>query len=246
MRKISTAWMYFVVTLTLPVGYAVALVIHVLGRPFDPYANATHFWVSSWCFQYLRSWPGWRARVIGAHLLPKGPCVLVANHQSMADILALMGLPTNFKFVSKGALFRIPLLGFIMKLMRYVPLERGRHSSMTAMMDRCAALLRAQQKILVFPEGTYAPRGYRLAFKRGAFKLALDHQVPVVPIVLTGTRQLIDEDGPTFGPRADISIEVKAPILFEGRDEDLTALIQEKYLAWLGEALQPEPNESRR
>ena len=238
MRWASTLWLWTLVALTLPIGYLLAVVLLGVSAPFDPHRRAAHHFVNTWCHTYLHLWPGWRVRVTGRDRLPRGPCVLVANHQSMADILALMGLRYPFKFVSKASLFRIPFVGWMMRRLQYVALERGKLPSMQDMVAKCDGLLDAGQSVLIFPEATYAVGATRLPFKRGAFRLAQKHQVPLVPIVVKGTTGLVKEDGPWFETRAAVTIEVMEPLApppLDGDDERWMHEVEQRYAAWLGQ-----------
>lgn len=220
MKYLVTVWFWVVFGLTALPSYVVGLGLWLVTLPFDANRRVLHAYVCRWCFQYLRAWPGWRVRVEGRELLPEGPCVLVANHQSMADILAAMGLFHPFKFVAKSSLFKIPLVGWMMSLMRYVRVERGRPQSMREMLDVCRGWLRRGMPVLIFPEGTYAQGGRLLPFRRGAFRLALEEGVPVVLVVLQGTTELVEGDGPWMNPRARVSIRVLPPVRPEGFDGD--------------------------
>jgi 1-acyl-sn-glycerol-3-phosphate acyltransferase len=171
--------------------------------------------------------------------LPQEPCVIIANHQSMADIIAMLGLYYPFKFVSKASLFKVPILGWLMKMARYVSVERGRPKSMHEMMEECRRWLRAGMSVMIFPEGTYATDGQLLPFKAGAFVLAIEEKVPIAPVVVEGTPQLIFEDGPWLSPRADIRVTVMEPMLPETLGSDAEALatkVREQYIAWTARA----------
>lgn len=205
---VATAWLALVLAVTFPLGYALGVLLLAVTAPFDRERRWVQRFLSAWCHGWLRAWPGWRVTVTGRERIPAGACVLIANHQSMADILALMGLGVSFKFVSKASLFAVPFLGWIMRQMRYVPLRRGSHTSAEAMMRACDRLLEAGERVLLFPEGTYAPVPRRLPFRRGAFLLAQARGVPLVPVVLHGTSDLVFEDGPWFSPRSDVRVDV--------------------------------------
>lgn len=236
MRWLSTAWFYLVLVITFPLGWAVGLVIFALTWAFDPHRHLLHRFLSAFCHQYLRVWPGWRVRVTGAENLPKGPCVLIANHQSMVDILAMMGVPCEFKFVSKIELFSVPMLGFMMKRLRYVALDRKALRSPEQLFAACGALIDAGEKVLIYPEGTYASGAQRLPFRRGAFRLAQLKQVPVVPVVIHGTKELVFEDGPTFAPRSNVRIEVMPampPPAAEASLDDFVRDVESRYACWL-------------
>lgn len=237
MHWLSTAWFWIVVLLTLPPGYVVCLLLEPLVAPKgDRHRHWLMHFVNTWCHDYLSIWPLWRARVEGVEQLPEGPCVMVANHQSITDVLALMGLPKPFHFVSKASLFEVPLVGAMMRRLGHVPLQRGSTASTDAMMKACDALLADGESVLVFPEGTYAPEPKRLPFKRGAFLLAKRHDVPLVLVLLQGTSDLAHHDGPVFSFRSDVRVRVMA-VERPPADLDDAAWansVAERYRGWLG------------
>jgi len=199
--------------LTAPVCVVLGSLLFVLTFPFDRDRRALHALVCHWTFGYLRLNPGWRVRVLGREQLPKGASVLVANHQSAADIVAVMGLFHPYKFVSKVSLFRLPLVGWMMQLIRHIPLQRGRLHSTALMLETSRQWLRRGMAVFFFPEGTYSEGQGLLPFRSGAFSLAIEEQVPVVPILLEGTDALLPGDGPWLAPRATIRVTVLAPRL---------------------------------
>ena len=237
MRFAVSVYYWAVFISTILVGIVVATLLFLVTLPFDRQRRAVHWLICAWGHQYLRAWPLWSTKVFHRERLPKEPCVIIANHQSMADIIAVLGLYYPFKFVSKSSLFGVPVLGWLMKMARYVSVERGRVKSMNEMMATCRTWLRAGMSVMIFPEGTYASDGHLLPFKTGAFVLALEEQVPIVPVVLEGTPQLIHEDGPWLSPTARIRITVQEPIMPETFGTDAEALaerVRERYLAWTG------------
>jgi 1-acyl-sn-glycerol-3-phosphate acyltransferase len=212
MKYVVTAWFWLLFLLTAPVLFTLGLVLFLVAYPVDPDRRWLHSLVCRWCYGlWLHASPGWSTRIEGRELLPKGPCVLVANHQSAADILAAMGLFHPYKFVAKSSLFSIPIVGWMMSLLGYVRVTRGQFSSMVQMLDPCRSWLRRGMPVFIFPEGTYS-QGELLRFKRGAFQLALEEHVPVVPVVIEGTPQLLDGDGVWMSPRADIRVRVLPPL----------------------------------
>src|SRR5205085_3491099 len=136
-------------------GLVVLSLLWAVSTPFDRQRRAVHWVICRWGHQLMRAWPLWSTRVLHRERLPKEPCVIIANHQSMADIIAVLGLYYPFKFVSKASLFGVPVLGWLMKMARYVSVERGRPKSMHEMMEVCRAWLRAGMSVMIFPEGTY-------------------------------------------------------------------------------------------
>ncbi len=205
--------LYWLVFFTLaPLEFLVLLLLWLAGTPFDPDRRWVHAVLARWTFFYMWWIPSWDIRVLHRERLPKGPAVLVCNHQSMADIVAVLGLFRPFKFVSKASLFRLPVVGWAMSFARYVPVERGHPRSMAMMLETCRAWLRRGMPVLVFPEGTYSTAPQMLPFKRGAFVLAVEEGVPVVPVAIQGTRELTPGDRPLFAARARVRVEVLAPI----------------------------------
>lgn len=227
-------WLVFV--LTSPIGFLLGLWVWLAALPFDPDRRALHRFLCRWTFTYLRLFPGWDVRVEGREHLPKGPCVFVANHQSMADVVVVMGLATQFKYVSKASLFQLPLVGWMMRLAQYVSLERGSAHSTHRMMEKCRAWLRRGMPVLIFPEGTYSDGSRLLPFKRGAFALAAEEQVPLVPVVVEGTTGLIVGDGPWLSPRCRIRVKVQPPVLPSAMSdgEALAVDMRARYAQWLG------------
>ena len=233
-----TVAFWVVVGLTMPLLFLVAALIFAVTAPFDPDRRVLHAFVCRSCHAYLRVNPLWRVRVEGRERIPRGPSVLVVNHQSMADVAACMGLHRPFKFVSKASLFSLPVVGWAMKMLRYVRLERGRPHSTRAMLDQCRHWLRRGIAVLMFPEGTYAPGAALLHFKPGAFVLARDERVPMVPVLISGTRDLVVGDGPWMAPRVNIRIRVLDPVDFPaGADAvQVAAAMRERFARELGRA----------
>jgi 1-acyl-sn-glycerol-3-phosphate acyltransferase len=222
---LTTAWFWIVFALTAPVGFVLGGLVFLLTAPWDRDRRALHAFICRWTFNYLRASPLWRIRVRGRERLPSGPCVLVANHQSMADVVAAMGLFHPFKFVSKVSLFSLPLVGWMMTMARYVRLERGHAGSTRNMMIDCRRWLRRGVPVLIFPEGTYAPGPSLLPFKRGAFVLAVEERVPLVPVAIRGSAELIQGDGPWLNARSRIDVEVLPPIHPDEVGGDFSALL---------------------
>jgi 1-acyl-sn-glycerol-3-phosphate acyltransferase len=215
-----------VLLVTAPLCVVLGLTLLVVSLPFDRNRRLLHAFVCRWCVGYLRLNPGWRLTVEGRERLPKGAAVLVANHESMMDIIAAMGLFHPFKFVSKVSLFGVPLLGWMMTWIRHVPLDRGRPHSTLEMLQTCRDWLRRGVAVFFFPEGTYGDGERMLPFRSGAFLLAIEEQVPLVPILIEGTRGVMVGDGPWFTPRAQVRVTVLEPRV-PPKDADAEALAAE-------------------
>ncbi len=212
LRAFSAVYWVFV-SLTMPVFFLGATIIRLATFPFDRRRIANHLYSCFWASSYIYMNPLWRCRVLGREKLPwRGPAVIVANHASLVDILALYGLYRPFKWVSKESIFKVPFVGWNMRLNAYVPLTRGDRESIRRMMSRCLELLRQGSPILVFPEGTRSETGRLQAFKDGAFRLAMEAGCPVIPVAVRGTSQSLPKHGLVLRNRMDATVEVLEPI----------------------------------
>jgi len=223
-KYLATGLLWLVFAVFAPFEVLIGVLLFLVSAPFDRDRRLMHAFVCRWTHLYIRFLPTWRVRVEGRERIPHGACVLVANHQSMADVLAVMALYRQFKFVSKASLFKLPLVGWMMRLSRYVALVRGKTRSTHKMMEDCRMWLHRGMPVLIFPEGTYSTGGKLLPFKRGAFQLAVEEKVPVVPVVLRGTTGLMEGDGPWVNPRCDIRVTVLPQVSPAPFGEDVEAL----------------------
>ena len=142
----------------------------------------------------------------------RGAAVLVANHSSLIDILVLFGLYRPYKWVSKRENFKIPFIGWGMTLNGYVPLVRGDRTSVVAMFEHCARLIRAGSAVMLFPEGTRTRDGRLQAFKDGAFELAVEHGVPLIPIAVHGTGRALAKGSLVLREHVNAKVEVLEPL----------------------------------
>lgn len=168
--------------------YLVALLIWAATMPFDPTRSWLHRYTCCWGQLYLRCLPGCRIQVEGREKI-KGdtPYVLVANHQSAADILALSALSVPFKWISKKENFHLPFIGWNMYLNGYIRVEPGKPESIQTTMESCKSWLAHGVPVLWFPEGRRSFTGELLRFHGGAFRLAVECGCAVIPIVVEGT-----------------------------------------------------------
>lgn len=145
------------------------------------------FWVRGF-FGFCRI----RLRSSGQENLPDGPCIMMCNHQSHIDILAIFGSnPVNLRFVAKQELFWIPFFGWYLWYAGYIPIDRGHRDKAIRSLDRAADKIRRGISIVTFPEGTRSPDGNLQPFKKGPFALAQKAGVPVVPVAIHGSREVL-------------------------------------------------------
>jgi 1-acyl-sn-glycerol-3-phosphate acyltransferase len=223
LRAFSIVYWAFVVV-TMPLFFLVALAVFLIAWPFDRRRLALHLFSCFWASFYVYANPLWRWRIAGRGKLPwHGAAILVANHLSLVDILVLYGLYRPFKWVSKAELFKVPVVGWNMRLNDYVPLTRGDRDSIAAMMEHCRRHLARGSPVLIFPEGTRSRDGALQRFKDGAFRLAMESKVPIVPVALQGTYETLPKHGVILRRRMDAQVQVLDP-LDPARFESVAAL----------------------
>jgi 1-acyl-sn-glycerol-3-phosphate acyltransferase len=215
-------WAFFV--LTLPLFFTVALALFLVTLPFDRRRVVLHLYSCFWASFYVYANPLWRARIQGRQKLPwRGSAVIVANHLSLVDILVLYGLYRPFKWVSKAENFKVPMVGWNMTLNDCVRLTRGDRESIRAMMSHCRRHLARGSPLLIFPEGTRSRDGRLQPFKDGAFRLAMEAKVPVIPVAIRGTYETLPKHGLVLRQHMDARVQVLDP-LDPARFENAAAL----------------------
>lgn len=220
--------------------YPVAVVIWAATAPFDRRRVVLHRFTCFWASLYTWLNPAWRVRIEGReHIRPEATYVMVANHQSLLDILVLFRLFAHFKWVSKEELFRIPCIGWNMSLNRYIRLRRGDAASIARMMRDALATLAEGSSLMIFPEGTRSPDGRLKPFKHGAFTLAKTAAVPILPIVIQGTADALPKRGLVLQGRHRIGVRVLPEIppqaFAETPVEELTARVHDCFRDALAE-----------
>ncbi len=157
----------------------------------------------------------------------KGPFIFMSNHQGSYDIFALLGyLPFHFKWLAKKELFSIPFLGWAMSAAGYISLDRQGTRETVEAMNQAARRIREGMSIVIFPEGSRSPDGAIQPFKKGGFTLAMKSKVPIVPISIAGSREIMPKDRLTALP-GEIRIRIGDPIETESYSmKDRTILME--------------------
>jgi len=186
---------------------------------------------------------GIRVRVEGVDKVPSGPCIFVANHASSIDPMAFIpAIPRRVGILAKQELFRIPIFGTAMRVAEFVPVDRGNKESASAAASLAVQRLKKGLSFVIFSEGTRSPDGRMRPFKRGAFTLAIEAGIPVVPVSIVGAHRLMKK-GEKIVRRGSVTIRFAEPIdasafTFEQRDE-LLARVQNAVAAGLQPDQQP-------
>ena len=173
-----------------------------------------------------RVWVRWilatfqvRIDVAGLENVPThAPIILMSNHQSLADIAAIVStLPDSVKwrFVAKKELVRVPIFGQALVASGHIIIDRGNRERAVASLRRAAERIRSGISVIVFPEGTRSPEGHLRRFKSGPFHLAVEAQVPIIPVTVSGS-QHITPKGPLRVQAGRVKIVYGKPIPTRG------------------------------
>lgn len=151
---------------------------------------------------------GIRLDVSGKHRVDrKRPSIFMANHLSFLDgPLLFLVIPQSVRVILKKEIFRIPVIGWAMKFVGFVPVDRKGAKSGRRSIEQATRLIKTRgYSYLIFPEGTRSRDGNMLPFRRGAFFLAIKSEAPVVPITVEGTFNLMPKGSP-FAKRGTVKV----------------------------------------
>ena len=146
------------------------------------------------------------------HVRGEGPYLFMSNHQGAYDIFALEGhLPFHFKWLAKKELFYIPVLGWAMAAAGYISIDREGTRKTVEAMNEAARKIQEGMSVVVFPEGSRSPDGSIQPFKKGGFTLAIKSKVPIIPMSITGSREIMPKGKFAASP-GEIRIRIDHPI----------------------------------
>lgn len=172
----------------------------------------------------------------GAPSDPGRARLFVANHRSMADIFLLCLLPWEFKFLSKKSVFRVPLLGWLMRTAGDIPLTRGDKDSARDALEQMRKRLAGGASVVVFPEGTRSADGSLAPFREGAFRLAIELAVDVVPLAIRGTETALPKHSLVFAPTT-ATVAVLPPVATAGSTAADAPALAERVRSLIGARL---------
>lgn len=220
---IRTVW-FFLVVAAATLYYGVqAIGASVLGVKGTLYSRLTQRWARSIL---------WAA---GVPVVTEGlenvragePQIIVSNHVSWFDIFALASvLPLPFYFVAKKELERIPFFGMAWKAAGHISIDRSnRQKAIQSLREAGEQVRRDRGSVIIFPEGTRSRTGRLQPFKKGAFTLAVEAGVPLVPTVVTGSYDIMRPDSWTVHPHT-VHLRFAEPVVRAGRRESSDALTE--------------------
>ncbi|MFZ5624339.1 MAG: lysophospholipid acyltransferase family protein [Gemmatimonadota bacterium] len=236
-----SAWTWFVLAVCIVLWLPLMAVVRAVTQPFDRklYAVGRLFrWVG---IITGRACPLWRFSVEGiAHRDSSRACVVVSNHESFVDIFLISHLPWEMKWMFKQELFRIPVLGWLLRLSGDIPIIRGASRSAAKAMRTARDTLERGMSVMIFAEGTRSATGELLPFKDGAFRLAIDAGVPILPLAVTGTRHALNKHDWRVGP-ADAHVQVLPPVETTGLGHHDIEALKTRVRSMIAEARSRQP-----
>lgn len=203
----------FVLTLFFILSFVALIVCY----PFDKRRRVVHE-LSRWlCYSWWYMPPTWKRKIEGLENVDKKkPYVIVINHNSMIDIVSLYFVPLNFRWVSKQEVFRIPFIGPLLWMHGDIAIQRGRATeSMRKVLNDGKMWLGRGVSVAMFPEGTRSKNGEIQRFKSGAFALAKEAGVEILPVVMDGTTKIFRPKSFWFNWKHRLTVKVLPPISAE-------------------------------
>ena len=224
-RTVISIWAWLSLGILLLGLVPLVALIRVATMPFDRGAYWAGYTFRAVARVHGRLNPLWTFTVRGnVPNDPRLPYVVVSNHESFVDMLAISQIPIEMKWVAKSTFFNIPIVGFLLMLSRDIKLVRGAKGAGAHVYTEAANRLSTRTSVMLFPEGTRSVSGELGAFKDGAFKIAIEAQAPILPLVVHGTRNALIKHDWRFG-RCDAVVQILDPIPTTGMTlEDVDAL----------------------
>jgi 1-acyl-sn-glycerol-3-phosphate acyltransferase len=187
---------------------------------------------------------GIKVQAKGQEHIPQGVCIFVANHTSNADPPAVVGsIPRRVALLGKKEVFRVPILGTVLKMAGFVPVDRGNREAAMASVDQALEHLHHGVSYLIFPEGTRSPDGRLRPFKKGSFVMAIRAQVPIVPVSVIGAHKVMLKGELGVHP-GSVTVRFHPPVAVAGctmeHRDTLAAQVQAIVASALPEDQQPQ------
>lgn len=194
--------------------FFVSLVICVVVLlPFDKARKVVHAHSFLWSDMLIALNPYWDIDISGFDNIDKKRAyVIVANHQSFTDIFLLYQTKMQFKWIAKESVFLLPIVGWSLSLAKHIKLKKGSLKSVKKAYNEAKFWLRNNISVLIFPEGTRGSSGMLREFKNGAFKLAIEERIPILPISIKGTSDAVPKGSFLFTTKVPVQMKILEPI----------------------------------
>jgi len=234
--KAAAALAYLMTFLAILVWVPLTALLLVLTWPFDRNRTVPGRFLRLCAAFASRSFPYWRIHMAGRWPEGRQAYVVVSNHQSMLDIFLISNIPHEMKWVAKEEVFKVPYVGWAFRFSGDIPVDRKDAASGSAALARARRYLERGMSVMMFPEGTRSRDGTMLPFKAGAFRLALDARVPVLPLVVNGSADGFPKGSPWIRP-ARLDLRILEPVPVAGLGDDDVAKLRDEVRSRIEKAL---------
>lgn len=238
----SSIWAWAMTGLLILVWFPLVALLWLIDRDPIRYRTGRFLRRLGAFISYLN--PFWDIEVLGDPPDDmRAPYVIVSNHLSHADVPIISRLPWEMKWVAKKELFELPLAGWMLRMARDIPVDRGDRRSRAQVLVKGRKVLQADCPLMFFPEGTRSRDGRVHRFYEGPFRLAIREGVPILPLAIDGTQDALPKHNWRFkDPGTKMRLKVLPPVeTAELSQEDVSALaeqvraqIVEQIAAWRG------------
>ncbi len=213
MDIINTIIVWVVSLCCIGVLFPLTLIVWLIVLPFDKSRSVTHWLLVYQSVFMTVLMPVWKINILGREKAIKSTTyVIIANHQSVLDILLLNSLRYRFRWISKVENMKVPVLGWYLRMAGYITVNRSNEESKVEMLEKSYQSLKEGISVMIFPEGTRSSDGEIAFYKRGAFQLAIKAGVPILPVIIDGTSKILPRHSLKFGRGYEVRIKVLDPV----------------------------------
>jgi len=213
MNVIKSLAVWIIAICFVVILFPITLIVWLVALPFDRNRSVIHRILVWQSYLFVKLIPLWKITIEGREKAVKGTTyVIISNHKSIIDILLANCLRYRYKWISKIENRKIPVLGWYLRMADYITVNRGDDESKAEMLARSVDCLKKGTSIMIFPEGTRTPGSGLGFFKRGAFALAIDAGVPILPVIIDGPGQILPKHGMILRNGFHLRVKVLDPI----------------------------------
>jgi 1-acyl-sn-glycerol-3-phosphate acyltransferase len=212
--NVLAAISYVLSVVIIVLGFPVLVLLVLVTLPFDETRRIPGLFLRRLGSTPTYVFPFWHVRIRGEQPA-SGAYVCVSNHQSFLDIFGMSRQRREMKWIAKEEIFKLPFFGLYFRLSGDIPVNRGDRESGGAALEKARWYLDRGMPVMIFPEGTRSRDGKLGAFKPGAFRLAIEAQVPILPVAVTGSADGMPKGSPWIRPTV-VLVRVLAPIDTKG------------------------------
>ncbi|HQR30075.1 MAG TPA: lysophospholipid acyltransferase family protein [Anaeromyxobacteraceae bacterium] len=212
--NVLAAISYVVSVVVIVLGFPLLVLLVLVTLPFDPTRRVAGLFLRRLGSTPTYVFPFWHVRIEGEQP-EKGAYVCTSNHQSFLDIFAMSRQKREMKWIAKEEIFKLPFFGLYFRLSGDIPVNRGDRESGGAALTKARWYLDRGMPVMIFPEGTRSRDGRMGPFKPGAFRLAIEAQVPVLPVAVSGSAYGMPKGSPWIRPTL-VLVRVLEPIETKG------------------------------